>query len=74
VVATTARTFEVKWTGLIHTRRGWKVQMRASGYLWIGINEIRTQDVTVDQINNIGCGNEQRPMVANNRHKLEERY
>ena len=48
--------------------------MRASGYLWIGINEIRTQDVTVDQINNIGCGNEQRPMVANNRHKLEERY
>jgi len=23
---------------------------------------------------NVGCGNEHRPMVANDRHKLEEEY
>ena len=69
-----ARISEVKWTGLIHTRRGWEVQMRVSGYLWVEMDEVRTQDVTVSQISNIGCKNEQRPIVANNRHKLEGKY
>ena len=48
--------------------------MRVSSYLWVGMDKVRTQDVTVGQISNIGCGNGQRPIVANNRHKLEEKY
>jgi len=48
--------------------------MRVSGYLWVGMDKVRTQDVTVGQISNIGCRNGQRPIVANNRHKLEEKY
>ena len=26
------------------------------------------------QVSNVGCGSEHRPMVANNKHKLEEKY
>ena len=48
--------------------------MRVSSYLWVGMDKVRTQDVTVGQISNIGCRNGQRPIVANNRHKLEEKY
>ena len=50
------------------------MQMRVSSYLWVEMDKVRTQDVTVGQISNIGCGNGQRPIVANNRHKLEEKY
>ena len=32
------------------------------------------KNVRVGQISNVGYGSEHRPMVANNRHKLEEKY
>ena len=32
------------------------------------------ENVKVGQVSNVGCGSEYRPMVANNRHKLEEKY
>ena len=32
------------------------------------------ENVRVGQVSNVGSGSEHRPMVANNRHKLEEKY
>ena len=31
------------------------------------------ENVRAGQVSNVGCGNEHRPMVANDRHKLEEK-
>ena len=32
------------------------------------------ENVRAGQVSNVGCGSEHGPMVANNRHKLEEKY
>jgi len=32
------------------------------------------ENARVGQVSNVGCGSEHRPMVAKNRHKLEEKY
>ena len=32
------------------------------------------ENVRVGQVSNVGSGSEHRPMMANNRHKLEEKY
>ena len=32
------------------------------------------ENVRAGQVSNVGCGNEHRPMVANDKHKLEEKY
>ena len=32
------------------------------------------ENIRAGQISNVGYGNEHRPMVANDRHKLEEKY
>ncbi len=32
------------------------------------------ENVRVSQIGNVGSGSEHRPIVANNRHKLEKKY
>jgi len=32
------------------------------------------ENVRAGQVSNVGCGSEHGPMVANNRHKLEENY
>ena len=31
------------------------------------------ENVRADQVSNVGCGNEHRPIVANDRHKLKEK-
>jgi len=32
------------------------------------------ENVRAGQVSNVDCGNEHRPMVANDKHKLEEKY
>ena len=32
------------------------------------------RNVRMGQVSNVGCKNGQRPMVVNNRHKLEKKY
>jgi len=34
------RTFKMKWTDLIHTRRDLEIQIRVGGYLYVGMDEI----------------------------------
>ena len=32
------------------------------------------ENVRVGQVSNVGCESDHRPVVVNNRHKLEEKY